>query len=498
MTRYLCISVIFLDPLYHGRTEDGRGGEWPPSPFRLFQALLAGSRAGCRNAEWSEEKAAAFRWLERLPPPEILAARERQGASYTLFVPNNDSDKKFARQGRLTSKPAWSHWLLDEYPVHYLWPISEGQWNEPQTQEAAQLICRQATCLLALGWRIDQVVAHGRILSEDEAATIRAAAPTRWQPCHGAQWRVPTSGTFDDLERVYHEFCTTIQLDGTVRVPGRPRQFVRVDYRRAGSLPPRYCAAFALRSLGDLQRWRAFRAQDANVVAAMLRSLVCSQKDDFSVDFPEEDSEVYLAGHVNGADQTPPRFSYLPLPTIGVPHADGMIRRVLVVEPLGGNGRHAAWIRRRLHGRELRDPAGQPVAVLEELSPDTVVRHYYPSRRPARTWKSVTPIILPGYDDFATIRAANPARLTKAERLALKALEQAGIPAAYVEHLTLRKAPFWPGSLHPQQYRRPDYLRDQCARPGWHISLVFREPVAGPLAIGAGRHCGLGVLAAES
>ncbi len=43
MTSYLCISVTFLDPLYHGRLNGDRTAEWPPSPLRLYQALLAGA-----------------------------------------------------------------------------------------------------------------------------------------------------------------------------------------------------------------------------------------------------------------------------------------------------------------------------------------------------------------------------------------------------------------------------------------------------------------------
>src|SRR5574341_35158 len=104
MSRHLCICVTFLDPLFHGK--GGDDPEWPPSPMRLFQALLAGSRAGCRERDWSDTKAEAFRWLEQRNPPEIAAPEARPAAAYTLFVPNNDSDKEFDRQDRLTSKVA--------------------------------------------------------------------------------------------------------------------------------------------------------------------------------------------------------------------------------------------------------------------------------------------------------------------------------------------------------------------------------------------------------
>ena len=84
MTRF-CVTIRFLDPRFHGRGD--RGPEWPPSPFRLFQALLA---AASRNGLLDEE---AFHWLERLSPPEILAPPVLPVSSWKNYVPNNDSDK---------------------------------------------------------------------------------------------------------------------------------------------------------------------------------------------------------------------------------------------------------------------------------------------------------------------------------------------------------------------------------------------------------------------
>jgi CRISPR-associated protein Csb2 len=109
VTRHLCIAVAFLDPLFHGK-RDNDEPEWPPSPMRLFQALVAGSRAGWRNGRWLDADGnglrAAFEWLERREPPEIVTPEAGRAAAYTLFVPNNDADEEFDRQNRLTSK--WS------------------------------------------------------------------------------------------------------------------------------------------------------------------------------------------------------------------------------------------------------------------------------------------------------------------------------------------------------------------------------------------------------
>ena len=56
-------------------------------------------------------------------------------------------------------------------------------------------------------------------------------------------------------------------------------------------------------------------------------------------------------------------------------------------------------------------------------------------------------------------------------------------------HLHLRHV-----AMHARHYLVPEYLRG-FAR--WHVMVRFRKPVPGPLAIGAGRHVGLGLFAAS-
>ena len=243
-------------------------------------------------------------------------------------------------------------------------------------------------------------------------------------------------------------------------------------------IPSRPYAAF------ELPDGCARRQEAANEVAAMLRSLVCRKpnREDFQERFGD-DAKIYLAGHVKGEDRTPPRFSYLPLPTIGRQRADGMIRRLLIAEPYGGDGARARWAQQRLRGQTITDKDGNQIGQLLELwrrSSQGMVRRYVGERR---VWSSVTPVALPGFDDEKKV---------KAERLFLKAVRQAGVSTDGITDVTLRKAPFWPGSQHPRDYRRPKYLRHL---PAWHARIEFREAMTGPLAIGAGRHAGLGVMA---
>lgn len=474
MRRHLCISVTFLDSLFHGKGNYEQP-EWPPSPMRLFQALLSGARTGCRNMEWSAGKANAFRWLAGREPPLIVAPEARRTLGYTLYVPNNDSDQKFERQERLTTKIARPHRLCHGDTMHYLWPIEENDW--PAAMSHAEVVCREARHLLAVGWGIDQMVGNGRIVTDAETAALMGQPWQAWRTYRpdSQTWRVPRPDSLDDLEHAYKSFAERVR--GKQYSPEVPfKGFETICYISAQAVPPRSYAVF------ELQQGVAFRQENTAAVAAMLRSLACRSAKDDTHQFPGG-AEVYVAGHVGSRKDNLPRFSYLPLPTIGYERADGMIRRLLVAEPYGGDGAHARWAQERLQNASLLDEDRNERGLILDPWRSTTKSMIPRYVSQARAWNTVTPVILPGFDD---------GKHRKAERLFLAASRDAGLPIDAVAELTLRKAPFWPGAQHPRQYAVPDYLKHL---PAWHVHVVLREPVPGPLALGAGRHCGLGTFA---
>src|ERR1700722_17123719 len=99
---HLLLTVRWLDDRYHGLLDRGGPPEWPPSPFRLFQALVAGV---ARRGELDSPIGQSLSWLQKLDPPIIITPKSKTGQAITRFVPNNDGDKKFDRQERLTAKP---------------------------------------------------------------------------------------------------------------------------------------------------------------------------------------------------------------------------------------------------------------------------------------------------------------------------------------------------------------------------------------------------------
>ena len=102
---------------------------------------------------WETGEAEAFRWLERLNPPAIVAPEGREGTSYRLSVPNNDLDVPGSYWARgeeppdnkqpsnlRTMKELRPRWLRDK-TLHYLWPTEESDWiaGQPHTE----LLCRE-------------------------------------------------------------------------------------------------------------------------------------------------------------------------------------------------------------------------------------------------------------------------------------------------------------------------------------------------------------------
>ncbi len=478
MTRYLCISVNFLDPLFHGQGNND-APEWPPSPMRLFQALLAGAQMGCHRRDWSDAKIEAFQWLEQRGAPEIVTPHAHPASAYTFFVPDNVGDKESERQNRLVGKVARPHRLLDGQMLHYLWPIEDKE--RADAEPCVNVLMQEARSLLALGWGIDMAVGNGRLLTLDEA---NALTGERWRPWvdYGSSEdsrRIPIEGTLTNLMNVYETRLK--RFDGKLyRPPDKVSVYGTVRYLTAGAMPPRAYTAFALEPLNSELRRPAFSQENIAKVSAMSRHVACEIAKRDTHTFPD-DPERYVAGHIPKESDQSLRFSYLPLPSVGHPHADGMIRRVLIAEPYPGDGSHAAWASRRLFGQELVE-ATTNKAMARLAKPEADDKRMVAAYTKASiTWTSVTPVVLPGFDE---------GKYEKARGLLRKAVQQAGLNAEMIEDINLRKAPFWPGSQHPRLYFRPDYLRNL---PAWHVHIQFREPIAGPLAIGVGRHVGLGL-----
>jgi len=479
---HLCITVRWLDNRYHGLLNRDGPPEWPPSPFRLLQALVAGV---ARHGQLDSEIGKSLVWLESLDAPLILAPRACSGQIVQRFVPNNDADKEPHRQLRLTGKTSRPTILLGVPEIHYVWPNAGGATEAEWATQAA----RYVTCL---GWGIDMAYGDGRILEEKEVGQLRGI---RWLPRPNTLrddglLRVPTGGSTMDLRRAHQSALNRIEHGKPLRTVEKPQVFDRVFYESAERPIGRPYAVFALRT--PLDEFFPYSHAKLIHIAGMTRSASISAMKAFppgDITDAADWVKSFVAGHRSEVENDHRQLSYVPLPSIGHGHADAMIRRVMIVAPFGC-GSELSHLADQLDGEHLHPESGGEGPVLDRLRSDGVTRQYVGS---SKVWASVTPVILPGHNDHKPEKTA---------KLIERALLQSGIDQGcqytwgalpnFNNCLTAFK---YDRSGRRTGYFRPDHLNGLTAV---HIRITFEHPVTGPLVVGAGRHCGLGVLAALS
>lgn len=527
MPSYFCLSIRFLNPAFHGRGEGNRP-EWPPSPMRAFQALVAAA-ARKREARCFD----ALRWLEQQSAPLLIAAAAVVAeTSYRISVPNNTRDLAagaWARGNESDSgdaNPATHRIMKSIRPmllssgdaVHYLWPLIEPMGEEtPAHLPALEEVARSVA---ALGWGIDAAIGCGRVLSEEQAEALPGE---RWFPAAGAtgnMLRLPKPGTLKALEERHAMFLNRIGRDGFMPPP-LLIAYRTAGYRRAWDPVCRPVAAFALRKPDGSSGFRSFdTAPQALTLSGLLRhaTKLAAQRSGW----PEEAINSCVLGHGEARGEAhvsvgARRFAYLPLPGIEAggaakARAVGRIRRVLITTLMDGYEREIAWSRRALDGQDLiAEDTAQPVAVLDRIpEAESLVQMY---TRPSSLWATVTPVVLPGYDDPAHYRrrlqegidAREQKKLLgklygRTDALLRKAITQGGLSQQLADHAKLewRKVGFWAGAELADHYGVPQHLK-RFSR--LHVRIQWRDAqnnpirVPGPICVGGGRFFGLGLFA---
>jgi len=501
MDSHLVLSFRFLSTWFHGRRDRGEP-EWPPSPLRVFQALVAAvARSGSL-----ESGRISLEWLEKLPAPLIVAPEAERTTGYRLSVPNNSMDIVGAQWARGNEGKAAEHRVMknvrpsrlpDNAAVHYAWPLSDGNTTH------ASVIIATARNVVALGWGIDFVVGDGAVYEETRLAELRAALKT-WEP-HRAGYlglRTPIQGTLAELRRRHEAFLSRISLDDpTLRPPPALSAFATTFYAKTDERPAPAVATFLLMQLHQ-DRFHVFdTAPRGMVVAGMLRNAVriAAEKTGWST----EQIGASIMGHGEGNE---PRVFLVPVPSIEH-REDGEkvtgIRRVLIYSS-DDQAIDISWATRALGGAELvNERTRDPIAVLAAVSSND--RAFARYLNVSTTWTTVTPVVLPGYDDPGGLRERlRKTRDSEEQKLALerlsrrrealirKALRQAGLgdELALAARIETRAGGFLAGVEHVSRYAVPQHL---AKLPRLHVRLTWPRPVSGPLCIGSGRFSGLGL-----
>ena len=487
MSASLLITVRFHEGRYHGQEDRFNGADWPPSPGRLFQALVA---AAARGAKLLADDTRALEWLEGLAPPRIAAPVARRGRAVTLFVPNNDLDSVGgdpARVSEIRVSKQWRPSFFDpNQPVLYLWDFASGS-------AKATRICAISERMYQLGRGIDMAWASGQILERSAAKAVLEShpGPVR-RPGGSGEVVTPRPGTLDSLVNRYQRNRRRL----TTVVTGRKaRQLFtqppKASFRRTGYDSPPRRLYFELR--GSEGRFAPRPLASAAPLIIGLRDAATARLQE---SLPEKFAlfERLIVGRGAGRADLAQRIRLIPIPSIGARHTDPSIRRIMVEIPSDCPIRvdDLKWAFAGLRPYEPRSGAAWPDSLVS--TDDSKMANRFARRE--HMFRSMTSVALSGaprsrigagVDKAADERIGEERR---AKGAIVQALRHAGFRTRPSD-IHVQKEPFQRRGVRAELFAEGSRFSKHAL---WHVKLRFRESISGPLVIGDGRFVGLGLM----
>lgn len=499
MRQALTIFVRLHEGWYHG------AGDSPPSPARLFQALVAA--AGMHGPIGKDERC-ALKWLECLNPPIIAAPNWTKGQRVTHYVPRNNLDAKggdLRRIGRIRDGKIAHPFLFDSnHPFIFAWELDDPSSDELHHADVVGIL---ASRLYQFGRGVDLAWAWSehvpwpelcRTLAEYPGTVHR---PTPGQDSEGMSLRCPKKGSLLSLIRRHdanRERFRYQKVDNSVHVTVTLRpdaDFVFIPYDRS----PKHLL-FELRDVGPSAPFAPWPLEKTVKLVESLRTGAETRLKrlgiaDFTVD-------RHLVGRrIDGTTAIPTdsRIRIIPLPSIGHRHADQVIRRVAVEVP-PACPLSFGDIRKSFSSLEISHSKGNApisVATAPENGQDMLDIHYGLRGKHLR-WRSVTPVALPSFGTRPVRRTnSSPGSATqkwakerRAARAVRDALRHAQVGAKSVLIRTQRE-PFDINGERAELFAAGTRFPKHQLR---HVEIEFESPVNGPLVIGNGRFLGLGLM----
>ena len=462
-------------PAYHG-------AEWPPSPMRLMQALVASaSRLPVPDRSRARK---VLQQLESYPPPTIHAPRGRRGKSVTSAVPDNDADVAWRELQRLGGARGEREFRNRSGKLQSLrkrdgYLLSGGAryvWNADLEHSDTKLLTRLAHGVTHVGQGVDLALVQ---LGDGAAAGPPGSITFTPDQTATDTYAVPYPGALNDIDERYAHELRRISAGGVAGPMRTPRGGAVHGYTRSDRGAPNRYAVFRLRR--GMAPW-ASAPDGALELAAMVRHAL--DQTARRAGMPDE-ARAAVMGHRGGG-----RIHAVPAPNAGHRWADGYTRRVMLVAPADVprdiwdvlSGRMAA-------ASLVRDNAPREEEVLLErmaavdLERDAALRRYI---APSHRWTSAVPAVLPGFDRG---RKGRPRTAKTIRRM----LRFAGFGWDGVAWADLHVGAIATGGRRAGDYPVPAHLRKY---PRKHVTIEFHEAIPGPILLGAGIGWGLGLLVA--
>lgn len=515
----LVISVRFFGGRYHGLNTAGRA-EWPPSPARLFQALVAGA---ARGANLCERDRHALECLEQLDPPLIATPTMREGHRFSHFMPNNDldavgGDPRRIGEIRTATKRFHPRIFERDTPLLYVWSFAQDMENAERARNIADR-------LYQLGRGVDMAWAVAEIVDVEEAeARLFAHHGAIYRPTvngrGGRELACPLRGSLGSLIERYEKsrsrFRTMMEpalsredpsrmkvAGQTFSQPPKPR-FQSVTYNSPATLQ-----LFDIRVSSPDASFFPWPQERAGALTIYVRDAAEKRLRENLPERRGEIERVLIGREATEADKAA-RVRIMPLPSIGHHHTERSIRRVLIEVPpncpIDVGDLVWAFSEVVVNAGKIDTATGEILEEETRLVPaveETMLTHYgVNDSQSYRHWKTVTPAALP---ECAARRRIDPRRLreeakpgserTREQHAAATAVFQALRHAridARVSAIHVQREPFDAKGSRAEAFA--DGTRFAKERL-WHVEIGFAEPVSGPLILGDGRYMGLGLMA---
>jgi len=465
----LTLDVEFLlGVCFASRSPSDTAPDWPPQLDRVFSALV--NTWAVRGLVPAEKD--ALEWLEQQDPPTVRASYAAKRQVSTVFVPPND-----ARPTQLSMLPIRRKRQERRFPaaipaestISYTW--HDASLNASMLKSLQALACDTSY----VGHSSSLVRCQFRESPQEPRIVGAATTRLRIYP-----------GRLAELQRAYAE--------GRRPSPGEPT-------RRSQSV--RESATLSV--FGD--EWFVFAdagghcpdLRGAAIVGRAMRAAVMSGFEGRPV--PEA-----ISGHAeDGRPSGAPHMAILPLANVGWEWSDGRLMGLAICLPRAASAaeKHgvlaalASIIRARgseEHAEITLDLPGAGkwrLALQMEPSASSLKPSRYLSA--ATTWATATPVAL---DRHPKEKGADALQAEIASIVA-DSCSRIGLPRPKLvvpnRHSAFRGSESSIPSRESPRWIRWGLPKALQGRPLIHATLVFQQPVSGPIVLGAGRFVGLGL-----
>ncbi len=454
--------------------------EWPPHPGRLFSALVDAAFQGLSadGLELPADVRAALEWLEQLLPPSLAVSEAQRREVITAFVPVNDAvtpeirGSKAPSPGQIASavavlpdgrgkQPRFFPTAIPDNPiVYFVWEIS------PDFDTYRSALERLSECVTYLG--------HSSSLVR--VAVTESHPPITYRPDPNGRHslRVPCRGRLADL-------ITDFRRD-TRPSPGLAARYTKITDEKKSSID---AGAEAVSVFGDVVVCEIegpyLPLSRATPFLRAVRESILSATDGES-----QAIKSLVSGHTPDGEYTRDvHVAYIALANVGFNrYSDGKVMGFALVLPrrLTRFSAERRAILQAVAGLEGIGVGGHEwrVAIPSNEAAESLKTWAYTG--PSKLWATVTPILC---DRFP--KEKNGEQL---EDIIAESVERVvGLrPVGIVLNKISKHFGVPPSHEFPNRRKPGDQPRHRV-----HAAIEFDRDVRGPLIVGAGRYCGLGL-----